>query len=74
MRCKSVVEIAPQSQIQRPISLRDRILDIKRQFFDVGVSIKGEEAARGGIGQPSSADGAGRVRSKQPSKGLKLCS
>src|SRR5277367_5950568 len=46
VRRKSVVEIAAQSEIQRPVSFGDRILDVKTKFLDVGVAVKRVKGAR----------------------------
>ena len=42
---ESVVEITTQSQIQRPVSFGDRILNIESKFLDVGVAVKCVKAA-----------------------------
>src|SRR5579864_4590555 len=58
MGAQPVVKIAAQAQIEAPVSSADRVLDVERSLFDVGMSAEGKQRAGAG----GAAVGGGRNR------------
>jgi len=48
VRAQSVIEIAPQAKVKRPVSFGDRILQVEGELFNIGVSVGREKSSSPG--------------------------
>src|SRR6202012_3834845 len=69
-RRQASVQITAYSQVERPIALGDRILQVQRKLLYVGVPVKREQAARREQAAPARQVDSGQNSARRSRNGL----